>query len=108
MYRRLGYGGAGSDEGHARESHSSEAAPDSMTTGVTAAFIAKRKTQELIQEKVQMEAITFLRGRSIVGEFVIVDEAQNLTPHEIKTIVSRAGEGTKIVLCGDPLQIDNP
>ena len=55
-----------------------------------------------------MEAITYIRGRSISDEFIIVDEAQNLTPHEVKTIISRCGEGTKIVLTGDPYQIDNP
>jgi PhoH-like ATPase len=49
-----------------------------------------------------------MRGRSIPKQFVIIDEAQNLTPHEVKTIVSRAGEGTKMVLTGDPEQIDNP
>ncbi len=57
---------------------------------------------------IQVEALTYIRGRSIPDQFLIVDEAQNLTPHEIKTIVSRAGEGTKIVLTGDPDQIDNP
>lgn len=56
----------------------------------------------------EIEALTYIRGRSIPNQFLIVDEAQNLTPHEIKTIVSRAGEGTKIVLTGDPEQIDNP
>jgi PhoH-like ATPase len=57
---------------------------------------------------IEIEALTYIRGRSIPGQFMIVDEAQNLTPHEIKTIISRAGEGTKIVLTGDPDQIDNP
>ncbi|MFC1504299.1 PhoH family protein [Spirochaetota bacterium] len=56
----------------------------------------------------EIEALTYIRGRSIPHQFIIVDEAQNLTPHEIKTIISRAGEGTKIVLTGDPEQIDNP
>ncbi|MBL8992793.1 MAG: PhoH family protein, partial [Spirochaetia bacterium] len=56
----------------------------------------------------EVEALTYIRGRSIPKQFMIVDEAQNLTPHEVKTIVSRAGEGTKIVLTGDPEQIDNP
>jgi len=55
-----------------------------------------------------VEALTYIRGRSIPQQFIIVDEAQNLTPHEVKTIVSRAGEGTKIVLTGDPNQIDHP
>ena len=58
--------------------------------------------------KVELEAITYIRGRSIPRQYIIVDEAQNLTPHEVKTIVSRAGEDTKIVLTGDPYQIDNP
>jgi PhoH-like ATPase len=57
---------------------------------------------------IEIEALTYIRGRSIPNQFMIVDEAQNLTPHEIKTIVSRAGEGTKIILTGDPGQIDNP
>ncbi len=56
----------------------------------------------------EIEPLTYIRGRSIPNQFLIVDEAQNLTPHEIKTIVTRAGEGTKIVLTGDPYQIDNP
>jgi PhoH-like ATPase len=56
----------------------------------------------------EMEALTYIRGRSISNQFVIIDEAQNLTPHEVKTIISRAGSGTKMVLTGDPYQIDNP
>jgi PhoH-like ATPase len=56
----------------------------------------------------EIEPLTYIRGRSIPNQYMIVDEAQNLTPHEIKTIVTRAGEGTKIVLTGDPYQIDNP
>jgi PhoH-like ATPase len=56
----------------------------------------------------EVEAISYIRGRSIPRQFIIVDEAQNLTPHEVKTIVTRVGEGTKIVLTGDPFQIDNP
>ena len=56
----------------------------------------------------KIEALTYIRGRSIPAGFIIVDEAQNLTPHEVKTIVTRAGENTKIVFTGDPYQIDNP
>ena len=56
----------------------------------------------------QIEALSFIRGRSIPHQYVIIDEAQNLTPHEAKTILTRAGEGTKIVMTGDPAQIDNP
>ncbi|MEX0887625.1 MAG: PhoH family protein [Phycisphaeraceae bacterium] len=55
-----------------------------------------------------LEPLTYIRGRSIPHQFMIIDEAQNLTPHEVKTIVSRVGEGTKIVLTGDVAQIDNP
>jgi PhoH-like ATPase len=55
-----------------------------------------------------LEALTYIRGRSIPHQFMIVDEAQNLSPHEVKTIVSRVGEGTKIILTGDIGQIDNP
>ncbi len=56
----------------------------------------------------KIEALTYIRGRSIPEGFMIIDEAQNLTPHEIKTIVTRAGKNTKIVFTGDPYQIDNP
>ncbi len=55
-----------------------------------------------------LEPLTYIRGRSIPHQFMIVDEAQNLTPHEVKTIVSRIGEGTKLILTGDIGQIDNP
>lgn len=58
--------------------------------------------------QLQVEPLTYIRGRSLPHQYVIVDEAQNLTPHEVKTIVTRCGEGTKIVLTGDPFQIDNP
>ena len=64
--------------------------------------------QMLASARIDLEAITYIRGRSIPRHYVIIDEAQNLTPHEVKTIVSRAGDGTKIVLTGDPGQIDNP
>lgn len=70
---------------------------------------AQKKVDELIKEgHLDLEALTYIRGRSIPRQYVIIDEAQNLTPHEVKTIVSRAGEGTKMVLTGDPYQIDNP
>lgn len=59
-------------------------------------------------KKLEMEAVTYIRGRSLPKMYIIIDEAQNLTPHEIKTIISRAGEDTKVVLAGDPTQIDNP
>jgi PhoH-like ATPase len=69
----------------------------------------KRGYKELVDMGLlEIEPLTYIRGRSIPKQYMIVDEAQNLTPHEIKTIVTRAGEGTKIVLTGDPYQIDNP
>jgi len=69
----------------------------------------KHKIDKLISDNIlELEALTYIRGRSIPRQYVIIDEAQNLTPHEVKTIISRAGEGTKMVLTGDPYQIDNP
>ena len=62
----------------------------------------------LDQNIIEVEPLTYIRGRSLPEQFLIVDEAQNLTPHEAKTVISRAGEGTKVVLTGDPYQIDNP
>jgi len=57
---------------------------------------------------IQLEAVTYMRGRSIAKQYIIIDEAQNLTPHEMKAIISRVGPGSKMVLTGDPYQIDNP
>lgn len=67
-------------------------------------------TLEFIMEskKIEMEAVTYIRGRSLPKMYMIIDEAQNLTPHEVKTIISRAGKGTKVILTGDATQIDNP
>jgi PhoH-like ATPase len=70
---------------------------------------AGRSYKELIDlGLVAIEPLTYIRGRSIPNQYIIVDEAQNLTPHEVKTIVTRVGDNTKIVLTGDPYQIDNP
>ncbi len=80
---------------------------DSRTAGRSGT--KSRGYEELIsQGLLEIEPLTYIRGRSIPHQFLIVDEAQNLTPHEIKTIITRAGEGTKIVMTGDPYQIDNP
>jgi PhoH-like ATPase len=57
---------------------------------------------------IELEPLTYIRGRSLPDQYIIIDEAQNLTPHEMKTIITRAGEGTKIVVTGDPYQIDIP
>jgi PhoH-like ATPase len=68
-----------------------------------------QRIKELLDnEKLVIEPLTYIRGRSLVKIYFIVDEAQNLTPHEIKTIITRAGEGTKMVLTGDIFQIDHP
>ena len=70
--------------------------------------VGETKQWIMESEKIEMEAVTFIRGRSLANSYIIIDEAQNLTPHEVKTIISRAGKGTKVVLTGDPTQIDNP
>ena len=65
-------------------------------------------TDMLHSEQLVIEALAFIRGRSLSNSYIIVDEAQNLTPHEVKTIITRAGENTKIVFTGDVQQIDTP
>jgi len=70
--------------------------------------MAKRLSRMLDEEKLMIEPLAYIRGRSLVKKYMIVDEAQNLTPHEVKTIITRAGEGTKIVFTGDIHQIDHP
>ena len=68
-----------------------------------------RGYQELMNLGIlEIEPLTYIRGRSIPNQFIVVDEAQNLSPHEVKTILTRAGENSKVVLTGDPYQIDNP
>jgi len=57
--------------------------------------------------KLEVEAVTYLRGRTLPDQYILIDDAQNLTPHEMKTIISRVGKGSKIVLTGDPFQVDN-
>ena len=67
------------------------------------------RIQQLMYDDIlELEALTYIRGRSISRQYMIIDEAQNLTPHEVKTVISRAGEGTKVILTGDAYQIDNP
>ena len=88
-----------------------------MRDGSVEAGTKKKKGTGTVQMRIDkllkdnvitLEALTYIRGRSIPRQYVIVDEAQNLTPHEVKTIISRAGEDTKMVLTGDAYQIDNP
>lgn len=70
---------------------------------------SEQRIDKLVADgRLVLEPLTYIRGRSIPHQFMIVDEAQNLTPHEVKTIISRVGEGTKLVLTGDIGQIDNP
>ena len=85
-------GGALGEEGHHAES-----------------LNAQQRIQQLMKSgDLVLEPLTYIRGRSIPHQYIIIDEAQNLSPHEVKTIISRAGEGTRIVLTGDIEQIDNP
>ena len=74
----------------------------------TLSSVEQRIKQLVEAGSVVMEPLTYIRGRSIPHQFMIVDESQNLTPHEVKTIASRVGEGTKLILTGDASQIDNP
>jgi PhoH-like ATPase len=83
------------------------------TRGVGSQHAESKSAEQRIEtfiknDQLVLEPLTYIRGRSIPNQFIIVDESQNLTPHEVKTIVSRVGEGTKIVLTGDVGQIDNP
>ncbi len=65
-------------------------------------------TQDLLQTKIKIRSLNFMRGRTFLNRFIIIDEAQNLTPKQIKTLVTRAGPGSKIVCLGDIKQIDTP
>jgi len=79
-----------------------------FTTG-RARGMEGRSYEELVAAgTIEIEPLTYIRGRSLPNQFLIVDEAQNLSPHEVKTIITRCGNDTKIVLTGDPYQIDNP
>ncbi len=70
----------------------------------------KRNIKDVIESTnaIQVEPLTYIRGRSLPDQYMIIDEAQNLSPHEVKTIITRAGKNTKVVLTGDPYQIDHP
>lgn len=77
-------------------------------SGHAAAPLVKPYERLLKSGLVEIEALCFIRGRSIARRFFILDEAQQLTPHEVKTVITRISEGSKIILIGDPAQIDNP
>jgi PhoH-like ATPase len=91
---KLTGGGGGGDDSHKGQA--------------SLASVEQRIHQLMETGQVVLEPLTYIRGRSIPHQFMIVDESQNLTPHEVKTIASRVGEGTKLVLTGDATQIDNP
>ena len=65
-------------------------------------------TQDLIKSRIKVKSLNFMRGRTFLNKYLIIDEAQNLTPKQMKTLVTRAGPGTKIVCCGNIAQIDTP
>lgn len=79
-----------------------------FATGRGRASEGRSYTELVASGIIEVEPLTYIRGRSLPNQFLIVDEAQNLTPHEVKTIITRCGSDTKIVLTGDPYQIDNP
>jgi PhoH-like ATPase len=83
--------------------------PAHVTSGNHGSGALVKPYERLIKSGlVEIEALCFIRGRSIARRFFILDEAQQLTPHEVKTVITRISEGSKIVLIGDPAQIDNP
>jgi PhoH-like ATPase len=65
-------------------------------------------TNELIRSKIKIKSLNFMRGRTFLNKYVIIDEAQNLTPKQMKTLITRAGPGTKIICMGNLAQIDTP
>jgi PhoH-like ATPase len=79
-----------------------------LANGHANGAVAKPYERLIRNGMLEIEALCFIRGRSIARRFFILDEAQQLTPHEVKTIITRISEGSKIVLIGDPAQIDNP
>jgi PhoH-like ATPase len=87
---------------------SSEGNGDAHHQHASLQSVEQRIKQLMETGQVVLEPLTYIRGRSIPHQFMIIDESQNLTPHEVKTIASRVGEGTKLVLTGDASQIDNP
>ena len=88
---------------------SNRLSPDGGHTSHAPMSSVEQRIQQLVESgQVVLEPLTYIRGRSIPNQFMIVDESQNLTPHEVKTIASRVGDGTKLILTGDATQIDNP
>jgi PhoH-like ATPase len=79
-----------------------------MMSGKVKSSYGKSSIDELMETKIQMEPLTYIRGRSIANQIILTDEVQNTSAHELKTLISRCGENTKLILTGDPDQIDNP
>jgi PhoH-like ATPase len=96
------------DEPVAAAMHAPQASQAGHHGGHGQAGLAKPYERLLKSGLVEIEALAFIRGRSIARRFFILDEAQQLTPHEVKTVITRISEGSKIILIGDPAQIDNP
>ena len=69
---------------------------------------AKKATADLIRARIKVKSLNFMRGRTFQNKFLIIDEAQNLTPKQMKTLITRAGNGTKVVCLGNLAQIDTP
>ena len=68
----------------------------------------KESTQQLLSKRIKIKSMNFMRGRTFQKKFIIIDEAQNLTPKQMKTLITRAGEGTKVICLGNISQIDSP
>lgn len=68
----------------------------------------KAATQEIIRSRIKVKSLNFMRGRTFLKKYLIIDEAQNLTPKQMKTLITRAGPGTKVICLGNIAQIDTP
>ena len=69
---------------------------------------SKAATHDLVKSRIKIKSLNFMRGRTFLNKFLIIDEAQNLTPKQMKTLITRAGPGTKVVCMGNIAQIDTP
>jgi PhoH-like ATPase len=81
---------------------------DVLTSNSDSGSWNKGATRELLRSKISIKSMSFMRGRTFINKFLIIDEAQNLTPKQLKTLITRAGNGTKVVCLGNLAQIDTP